>query len=257
MPDGERPAAKGAVDKLPRARDVRKRTSNERRTEAVLDEKTGVDRLGRFQHQGRAFHLAVIGAIVAVVICSGSAIAASPKHPDWPCIQRLVPELSAGMVWAGPPVEKGQGWREHSDVATLATKLSARSTPLEEAKRAIAKFAKNLGQNKNQELTMLFAGTLDKINAERARVIDGIKHYSERQQGLADRIERRTAELNQIPENGAAEQRVKRDELEEQQYWDARIFEERQRSLTYICEQPVLLEQRLFALSREIMMYLD
>ena len=35
------------------------------------------------------------------------------------------------------------------------------------------------------------------------------------------------------------------------------IFEDRERSLAAVCEQPVLLEQRLFALAREIMTHLD
>jgi hypothetical protein len=34
--------------------------------------------------------------------------------------------------------------------------------------------------------------------------------------------------------------------------WDARIFEERKRSLTYVCEVPVLLEKRIFEIGRRI-----
>ena len=34
--------------------------------------------------------------------------------------------------------------------------------------------------------------------------------------------------------------------------WDQRIFTERQQSLTYVCETPVILEQRLFALGRAL-----
>jgi hypothetical protein len=39
--------------------------------------------------------------------------------------------------------------------------------------------------------------------------------------------------------------------------WDLRIFEDRRHSLTYACEVPVLIEQRLFALGREIQNHLD
>ena len=45
--------------------------------------------------------------------------------------------------------------------------------------------------------------------------------------------------------------------VEEKLLWDTRIFDEREQSLTYVCESPVLLEQRLFALAREIMAQLD
>ena len=40
------------------------------------------------------------------------------------------------------------------------------------------------------------------------------------------------------------------DALEEQVDWDERIYTDRQRSLTYVCETPVLLEQRLYAISK-------
>ena len=34
--------------------------------------------------------------------------------------------------------------------------------------------------------------------------------------------------------------------------WDKRIFEERSRSLTYVCEEPGLLEKRAFEIARRI-----
>ena len=46
-------------------------------------------------------------------------------------------------------------------------------------------------------------------------------------------------------------------ELEERLHWDTRIYDERQAALAYVCESPVLLEQRAFALAREIRSRLD
>ena len=70
---------------------------------------------------------------------------------------------------------------------------------------------------------------------------------------LADKIGRLAGDLSALPASDAA----KREELEQQRLWDIRIYEDRERSLTYICEQPVLLEQRVFALAREIMNHLE
>ena len=42
------------------------------------------------------------------------------------------------------------------------------------------------------------------------------------------------------------------DAQEEQLDWNTRIFQDRQQALTYVCETPVLLEQRVFALARAI-----
>ena len=39
--------------------------------------------------------------------------------------------------------------------------------------------------------------------------------------------------------------------------WDTRIFEERRKTISYVCEVPVLIEQRLFALAREIQQSLE
>ena len=42
------------------------------------------------------------------------------------------------------------------------------------------------------------------------------------------------------------------DEVEKQLDWSTRIFQDRQQSLTYVCETPVVLEQRAFALGRAV-----
>ena len=43
----------------------------------------------------------------------------------------------------------------------------------------------------------------------------------------------------------------------EARQWDLRVFEDRQRVLRQICEQPVRLEQRAFALSRALQAELE
>ena len=40
--------------------------------------------------------------------------------------------------------------------------------------------------------------------------------------------------------------------VEEELDWSTRIFQDRQQSLTYVCETPVILEQRAFALGRAV-----
>jgi hypothetical protein len=63
--------------------------------------------------------------------------------------------------------------------------------------------------------------------------------------------------MRALPSGATPEAAARRRELQEKLVWDTRIFDERQRSLTYICEQPALLEQRLFALARTIMGHLE
>jgi len=201
---------------------------------------------------------AVMGPFGLMLFGSGALRAADPMDPDWPCIQRKVPEISTGMVWAGPPTEDLE--RElgaETEVAALAQRIAARSTTVEDGKTAIQAFAARQTAGKDRKLTLLFAATLAAVNAERGSIIDGIQRYARRQAKMAERIQGQIEELNRLPDDGTEQQKAKRRELEERHLWDTRIYEERERSLSYICEQPVLLEQRIFALAREIMSHLD
>ncbi len=191
---------------------------------------------------------------LGMLLLSGPARAATSGDPDWPCVQRKVPEISAGMVWAGPPVEElTQSWKDDAEISQLAGTLAARRTDIEAAKTAVADFAAGLGAKRNDRLTLLFAATLDIVNKERASIISGIGRYTRRQRALAEKLGRIAGEIKALPAGESA----KREELEQQRLWDTRIYEDRERSLTYICEQPVLLEQRVFALAREIMGHLE
>lgn len=196
--------------------------------------------------------------IVGLSALAAPAATAAGNDPDWPCVQRKVTEISAGQVWNGPSLDGlGDSWRTDGNLADLARTIASRRTDMAEAKQKIAAFAA-AGADKNRRLTLLFAGVLATINAERSSIIAGIGRYARRQQGLAQKISAQSAELDQLPRAGAtAEQVDRREELLEIQAWDALIFRERERSLQYVCELPVLLDQRAFALGREISAQLD
>ncbi len=202
--------------------------------------------------------LAVIALAGAVVFCPGAAGAAASEDPDWPCVQRLMPEISPATVWGGPPVDDAApAWREAPAIRDLVAAIASRRTALEDGEKAIAAFAGTLGAEKDAMLTMVFAGLFTTINQERSRLISGIKRYARGQRRLASRIRQLTADLGAAPADGTPEGAARRRQLRERQVWDTRIFEERERSLTALCEQPVLLEQRLFILARAIMAQMD
>ncbi|MGF1610572.1 MAG: hypothetical protein ACFCUQ_14315 [Kiloniellales bacterium] len=201
------------------------------------------------------------GLLLCAAALSGPApmaTAADPADPDWPCIQRKVPQVSPGMVWAGPPVEELEAdWRQDVEVSQLAGTIARRAVPPGEAERLIADFAAGLDEERNEKLTLLFDATLSIINSERGSLIAGISRYARRQAALAERIHDMTATLNELPADGSNEIQAKREELQEALVWDTRIFEEREQSLQYVCEQPVMLEQRIFRLARAIMAQLE
>jgi hypothetical protein len=197
--------------------------------------------------------------IAGFSVLAASAATAAGSDSDWPCVQRKVTEISAGQVWNGPPLDGiGDSWRDDAALADLARMIASRRTDMAEAKEKIAAFASAAGADKNRRLTLLFAGVLATINADRSSIIAGIGRYARRQQGLAQKISAQSAELDKLPKDNATDEQIdRREELLEIQAWDSRIFRERERSLQYVCELPVLLDQRAFALGREISAQLD
>src|SRR5215207_3367645 len=170
-----------------------------------------------------------------LILSSGPAAA----EADWPCIQRKVDELTAAQMWDGSALNTVANWRDDPAVGALAAELAQRRMPLEEAASRIERFAAEAGRDRDAKLTALFARVLDRINAERGRLVAGIERYARKQRELAERIKAVglavAAPRVEAPGNDAAAF-----ELEEKLRWDTRIYDERQAALAYVCESPVL-----------------
>jgi hypothetical protein len=180
------------------------------------------------------------------------ALAADPRFPDWPCAQIKVPQLSVAAVWAGPPVDDAaSAWEQDSAVRELVARLAARRTPLEDAHKAISDFMTGNAEERQQKAKLLFAGLFNTLDRERSAVMNGIERFSRQQKEFVARIRAETTELRNL-QDAADHDAVKTDELASRVEWDTRIFEERKKTISYVCEVPVLIEQRLFALARTI-----
>ncbi len=200
--------------------------------------------------------------VLSIVLFSGVAMtpveAADFSDPEWPCIQRKVLRLSVGQMWAGPEIgEKDtHGWREVEDVAALVPVLAVRRTSEADAAALIEAFASEAGEQKDEKLKLLFAGAFTLIDRERSEIIGGIGRYARTQTALSTSIEESQNALTEL--NKAAEPDWdKIEELEDKVFWDSRIYKDRAQSLTYVCESPVILERRAFALARAIMNELE
>ncbi|SMF60053.1 hypothetical protein SAMN06265365_121114 [Tistlia consotensis] len=185
-----------------------------------------------------------------VLLLAAPVRAEEAQDADWPCAQRLVPELSAATVWAGPPLDDALAtWQDDEEVVRLVGEASARSVPLDQARQKIAAFADGLTADRDARLTRLFAGLLQTINSERSSIIAGIGRYTRKQRALAARIEQTGSELDKPADQ--SDQKT-RSQLQQRQEWDIRIYQDREHSTKYLCQQPVDLEQRLFQLARVI-----
>ena len=202
--------------------------------------------------------LLLAGLLLAGLIPPGGgapALAADPGSKDWPCVQHKVAQLTSAQFWDGPPVDGLSGWQSDDRISKLIPVLLSRRLALETAASAIGDFAAAQPDATREEaLKGLFAGLLASANTERSLVMAGIERFQQRQRGRAHEIERQGAEIHQLKQRAAQDAGVAEQlkAAEDKYNWDVRVFTERQQSLPLACEVPVLIEQRLFQLGREI-----
>ncbi len=122
----------------------------------------------------------------AFLILSPGAQAAA--EGDWPCIQRKVEELTAAQMGDGPDPGTAAAWRDDPAVAAVAAELAQRRMSLDEAALRVERFAAEAARDRDVKLTALFAGVLQRMNAERGRLVAGIERYARKQRELAERI---------------------------------------------------------------------
>lgn len=194
-------------------------------------------------------HIAAFAALS--LLSSGASYAADPRYPDWPCVQAKVPEISLPAVWAGPPIDDvANVWKEDAEVVALVEQLASRRVPIDQAQKAVTDFlAKSSDKAKFGKL--IFAGLFDSLNSQRSAVLNGLERVMRKQREAVEKIRTDTAALQTVQSSASPDQ-AKIDELNNQVLWEARIFDDRRRVVTFVCEVPTIIDQRLFALSRTI-----
>ena len=186
------------------------------------------------------------------IVLATPAFSADPRYPDWPCVQAKVPELSVAAMWAGPPIDDvAKSWDSDPKVKDLVPRIAARRTSLEDAQKSVTEFITGSAAEREQRGKLLFAGLFERLNRERSEVINGIDRVGRHQKELANKVKADVADLHSAQDATPPDQ-GKIDQLAAQVEWSTRIFEDRRKSIRYVCEVPVLIEQRLFALGRAV-----
>jgi chromosome segregation ATPase len=193
--------------------------------------------------------------VAAVVFGAGLSCvshAADPRYPDWPCVQSKVPDISVAAVWDGPPIEQtADTWQNEPEIKDLVARLAARRTPMEDAQRSIAQFLAGDPAAKADRGKRLFAGLFETLNSQRTEIMNGLERLARKEKELAEQIKSDASALHELQDKSAPDQ-SKIDELAAKVGWSTRIFDDRRRSIRYACEVPIIIEKRLFALSRAI-----
>jgi len=197
--------------------------------------------------------MTILALAAAGAAATWSAVhAADQRYPDWPCAQAKVPEISVVAVWDGPPIDAiGQTWKNDTKVRELVARLAARRTPIEDALKAAEDFIAASGPDKAGKAKLLFAGIFQELNQQRTEVMDGIDRITQKEKELADNIRADRAALSEAQDSASSDQQ-KINDLTSRLEWGTRIYEDRRKTLRYVCDVPTVIERRLFTLGRAI-----
>ena len=183
------------------------------------------------------------------------ARAQAPGPADWPCVQVYRPHLSAGEIWTLSEEDAQADWRADREAARLAAALALggeeddpekRAQAEAEERRRVDAFAAQAGGDRKRMVALLL-GVVESLDARRFRRMEAIRAFARAQKAMAEGI---IAGQAAFDEGGDAE-------LELSAEWGARIYQERESSLRFLCEKPVELESRAFRIGRMVAAHLD
>lgn len=192
----------------------------------------------------------IFAALAGFTIIPNPVSAADYSDPTWPCIQRKVENLSLGLMWPlALPEEPVRDDALRREIDDLADTLSVRRLEIDALRGEVEDFVSRWPDQTENNLGRVFERTFETLNKRRSRVIAGIADFSLSQIALAEKIDTNRLEMDAALATSDPDfDRV--DKLEEQLDWDQVIFTDRQKSITYLCETPQLIEKRLFAIAR-------
>jgi hypothetical protein len=192
--------------------------------------------------------------IIAALLAPALAFAQPPgvRDPDWPCQQIKVPEMSLAAVWSGPAVDpQDAAWKDNPAVADLVDKLAPRREPIDQAQILVHDFAQHAGDQKQPQLLQVLVGLFNVLDQERGSVLTGLDRFGRRQKVLAAEIRADNEKLRASQADTKADPNTVQ-QMTQQVTWEVEVFQDRRQALTYACEVPGKIEQRLFTLAHQI-----
>ena len=132
---------------------------------------------------------------------------------------------------------------------------AAQGTPMEDARKLIADYVVGTDAERQEKAKTLFAALYTTLNSQRDQIMNGIERFSHKQKAMAEGIREEAQKLREAQDK--AQERATADQAQSEQLanelaWQTRIFEDRRKSISYVCDVPVLIEKRLFDLGRAI-----
>ena len=217
-------------------------------------------------------HAVLTCSLCAMLSCSvmGGVAQAQEVDPEWPCVQRLVPNVSSAVMWPLPVEEDMHSlWKQDAVIRPLAERLGDLPAYTEAEAEAVSKFAQSVpDEQKEAQLSLLAVGILDVTNGIRRHYISGIKRYTRQQIAIADQIGETLNAISSLEgsPNGTAarspdmpasdEPDPRLEEMMATLKWHERVYDQREHAIRTLCEQPVELEVTLSDVLRDLAQYL-
>ena len=130
--------------------------------------------------------------------------------------------------------------------------MAQRRVPIPEAEAAIAEFARKGGTEAKAKLPAALGGAFAELTRQRAQILDGLVRFGKKQTEMADAIRAENEALQSAPAGKPDAPDQQGAGAQEKLQWDLRVFEDRRRSIAYVCETPTLIEQRIGSLARAV-----
>lgn len=193
--------------------------------------------------------LLLIAVVWAAAVSVADAAPPGPRDPDWPCQQIKVPQLSLASVWSGPPVPAD--WQQDQAAMDVAQAVAQRRMPIEQAQQKIRAFAQQAGEQKQVQLLALMGSVFSTLDEERSSVIAGLDRFGARQKELAAQIRDDNDKLRVLQADSGSDA-GDINQTTQRVTWEAQVFQDRRQALSYACDVPGKIEQRLFALAHAV-----
>jgi hypothetical protein len=198
-----------------------------------------------------------LAILTAALLTPALALAQPHRDPNWPCQQIKVSGISLAAVWSGPPVDPHDDhWKDNPTVVDLVDKMAPRRQPIDQAQALLHDFAQHAGPTRQAQLLQLLVGLFTVLDAERDSVITGLDRFGARQKQLAADIRADNEKLRSLQSNSASDPKAVQ-QMTQQVTWEVEVFQDRRQAVSYTCDVPGKIEQRLFALARQIQQELD
>lgn len=183
-----------------------------------------------------------MGLLAMVVGAAGPP----PGDADWPCVQRLVPQITATTLWNGH--ERSGDWHADPRVAAVVAAAAPRGVSTAAAVARVEQFVATVAAaDRPAVLPQVFAGLVDETNLQRGQLIERLRGVARRQRMMTDLTSRATNQLRALPADAPADQR---EEVVNRRALLIREYEEIERTIRYACEAPVQMEAKLGTLAQ-------